>query len=115
MAELYNLQLIDKKLVIQLSENIEAMNKDKEKSKSKVKGSFEYLSVFPNSSQTEVIFSLNQLFEKVVGTSFTTNAFFDNRDSQFMIDFLRRSIQRLVPAGEYIYAANQPPDYSRRE
>jgi hypothetical protein len=56
IGELYNLKQINKELVKQLSESIETRRV--EKSKNRVKGSFEFLSSYANSSQLEVFILL---------------------------------------------------------
>lgn len=48
-----------------------------------------------------------------MGSSFNENAFFDGKDHQFMLEFLKRSTQRLIQAGEFIYSTNQPADSSK--
>lgn len=52
IGELYNLKQINKELMIQLSESI--ATRRAEKSKNRVKGNFDFLSSYANSSQLEV-------------------------------------------------------------
>lgn len=103
LAELYKLNLISRKILLDLSDNIEAIS-NKQHTR-RIEHNLDFIDEHQPEHQRVVL-------RKVMGEKFHKNAFFKYADGPFVIHLLKTSTVKHFMPGEFIYNQGQPSNNS---
>ena len=98
VGELYKLRLIDKKLLLELSQSLEVAHS------SRISKSAHYFDLIDHVPNTYQLVMLNKIYDSNVHE----NMFFKGTESSFIIQVLKGVKVIRVAKGEFIYSAQMP-------
>jgi hypothetical protein len=100
--------LIQKSLLLEISDHIEALENNR--NKNKYEHNIEFIGDFSAGEQMFVSRRLNQVLRKLFGDSLIKNSFLRGAGTSIILHLLKESKVIHFISGEFIYAVNQPAD-----